>query len=161
MQSTCRLSGVKIQFANSGQENGGVMARRSRTPRPRAGRRQRLETVPAGVHRTAFCKQLGMVRLEGRSRPSASGIPVWMIDDASYDFFGRNNLYFVSPNLRSLGLAVDGTPQQESLIILWNGWRSHFSLTRCFSWIGGSPLGTARPKMSLSLVTCSELFPPG
>ena len=43
---------------------------------PRAGRRQRLETVPAGVHRTAICKQLGsMARLEAPL--SAFGLDEW------------------------------------------------------------------------------------
>jgi hypothetical protein len=31
--------------------------------------------------------------------------------------------------------------QQESLIIPWNGLLSHFSLTRCLSWIGGALSG--------------------
>jgi hypothetical protein len=42
--------------------------------------------------------------------------------------------------LCSLGPALGGTPQQESLIIPWNGWLSHFSLTPCFF-----SLGEARP----------------
>src|SRR5262245_48301299 len=80
-----------------------------------------------------------MARLEAPL--SAFGcVPVWMIDDgAATNFFGRKNSY----SLVRFVLAGPGRrwdTQQESLIIPWNGWLSHFSLTPCFS-----SLGEARP----------------
>jgi hypothetical protein len=59
---------------------------------------------------------------------------------AATNFFLDGIIHIRQSDLCSLSAVVGGTPQQESLIIPWNGWLSHFALTPCFA-----SLGEARP----------------
>jgi hypothetical protein len=63
---------------------------------------------------------------------------------AATNFFLDGIIHIRQSDLCSLSAVVGGTPQQESLIIPWNGWLSHFSLKPCFSSLGealsGPPL---------------------
>src|SRR5262245_5902126 len=101
--------------------------------------RARIGTVPAGVHRTAFCKQLGsMARL--KAPLSAFGLDEW---GQLRIFFGRNNSYsLVRFVLAGPGRRWDTAARKPNHSVEWLA-VPLFSNTLFFLARGKSPLGSA------------------